>query len=381
MSKLHQLAKRGQTIWLDYIRRSLITSGELQALIDKGVRGVTSNPTIFEKAIAGSMDYDEDFRRLVDEGRSVKDIYEELALEDIRRSADILRPVYDETGGVDGYVSLEVSPSLSNDTAGTINEARRLFTLLGKENVMIKVPATPEGIPAIETLIADGINVNVTLLFSLNHYTQVVEAYLSGMEKLLKEGREMKNVASVASFFVSRVDTAVDSVLEKIGNNKLQGTIAIANAKLAYDYFQKVISSERWKRLAAEGARPQRLLWARTATKNYAYSDTLYLDGLIGDYTVDTLSPATLQAFLDHGRVKAGLEANIALARERMDSLAALGVDLSAITENLLEKAVAAFAQSFEDLLQCISEKRSRLISGRQHVSFQLGIYRSEVDE
>ena len=381
MSKLHQLAKHGQSFWLDYMRRSLITSGELQALIDMGLRGLTSNPTIFEKAIAGSMDYDEDFRRLVDEGRSVKDIYEELALEDISRSADILRPVYEETGGVDGYVSLEVSPSLANDTAGTINEARRLFTMLGKENVMIKVPATPEGIPAIETLIADGINVNVTLLFSLNRYTQVVEAYLSGMEKLRKEGREKKNVASVASFFVSRVDTAVDSVLEKIGNNKLRGTIAIANAKLAYDYFKQVISSERWKRLAAEGARPQRLLWASTATKNSAYSDTLYLDGLIGNYTVNTVPPATLQAFLDHGRVKAGLAENIALARKRIDSLAALGVDLTAITDNLLEKGVAAFAQSFEDLLQCISEKRSRVMSGRQHVSFQLGIYRAEVDE
>jgi len=277
MTKMHKLAEMGQAVWFDYIRRSFITSGELQTLIDDGLRGVTSNPSIFEKAIAGSTDYDEDLHRLVDEGQSVDEIYEALALDDIRRAADLLRPVYDRTGGADGYVSLEVSPTLAHDTEGTIAEARRLFTALGRPNVMIKVPATPAGIPAIETLIGEGININVTLMFSLAHYDAVAEAYISGLEKLDASGGDVSRVASVASFFVSRVDTAVDRALEAIGGTgqrqglPLRGKIAVANAKVAYARFRETFSGPRWEKLAAQGAQVQRPLWASTSTKNSLY--------------------------------------------------------------------------------------------------------------
>jgi len=388
MTKLHELADLGQAIWFDYIRRSFITSGELQALIDEGLRGVTSNPTIFEKAIAGSTDYDDALHRLVGEGKTVEQIYEAMALDDIRRAADLLRPVYEQTDGADGYVSLEVNPSLAHDTEGTIAEARRLFAALDRPNVMIKVPATPAGIPAIETLIGEGINVNVTLMFSLDHYGSVAEAYIAGLEELATTGADLSKVASVASFFVSRVDTAVDRALEEIGETALQGRIAIANAKVTYARFREVFSGERWERLAAQGARVQRPLWASTSTKNPLYPDTLYVDGLIGPDTVNTVPPATLNAFRDHGTVaptlevgpSASLRAGLDEARLQLARLAELGVDLDAITQKLQDDGVAAFAKSFESLMATIAEKREQLLAGWQHRLARLGTYEATVD-
>jgi len=291
MGKLNELAGLGQAVWYDYIRRSFITSGDLQTLIDEGLRGITSNPTIFEKAIAGSTDYDKDLHRLVDKGKAVDEIYESLVLDDIGRAADLLRSVYDRTGGADGYVSLEVDPNLAHDTERTIAEARRLFAALGRPNVMIKVPATPAGAPAIETLIGEGVNVNVTLVFSLAHYEAVAGAYIAGLEKLAASGGNVSWVASVASFFVSRVDSAVDQALEEVGETDLQGKIAVANSKVAYARFREIFGGERWERLAGQGARVQRVLWASTGTKNPLYPDTLYVDRLIGPDTVNTLPP------------------------------------------------------------------------------------------
>jgi len=380
MTELHDLIDLGQSIWFDYIRRSFITSGELQALINQGVRGVTSNPTIFEKAIAGSTDYDADLGRLVDAGKSVEEIYETLALDDIAQAADLMRLVYDETGGADGYVSLEVSPTLANDTGGTVADARRLFAALHRPNVMIKVPATPAGIPAIETLISQGINVNVTLIFSLDHYKAVAEAYIAGLEKLAAAGGDPSRVASVASFFVSRVDTAVDRTLEEIGEVELQGKIAIANAKVAYAYFCEAFSGPRWEKLTAQGARVQRPLWASTGTKNPHYLDTLYVDSLIGLHTVNTVPPATLQAFLDHGNVSPTLEVGLEEAHAHLARLAELGVDLDAITQKLQDDGVASFAKSFESLMASIAEKRDRLLAEWELQSVSLGSYQEAVD-
>jgi len=388
MTKLHQLAKLGQAIWFDYIRRSFITSGDLQALIDEGLRGVTSNPSIFEKAIAGSTDYDDALYRLVEEGKTVEEIYEALTLEDIQRAADLLRPVYDETDGADGYVSLEVSPNLAYDTEGTIAEARRLFAALARPNVMIKVPATPDGIPAIETLIGDGINVNVTLIFSLAHYEAVAKAYMAGLEKLAANGGDLSKVASVASFFISRVDAAVDRQLDELTRQSsipniqsLQGKIAIANAKAAYARFRQVFSGPRWERLAARGARVQRPLWASTGTKNPLYPDTLYVDGLIGPDTVSTVPPATLNAFRDHGTVALTLEAGLDEARAQLAHLAEVGVHLDAVTQQLQDEGVAKFAKSFEALMDSIAEKREQLLAGWQHQTASLGSYQAAMDD
>jgi transaldolase len=373
MTKLHELAELGQSIWLDYISRSLIASGELQKLVDQGLRGVTSNPSIFEKAIAGSADYDEDLNRLVRDGKSVVEIYEDLAMADIRSAADILRPVYEKSGGADGYVSLEVNPALAHDTGATIAEARRLFASLERPNVLIKVPATPAGIPAIETLIGEGVNVNVTLIFSLEKYEAVATAYIAGLAKLALAGGDVGRVASVASFFISRVDTAVDKALEEIGNTEIQGKIAIDNAKIAYSRFREIFSSERWKKLATESARVQRPLWASTSSKNPAYPDTLYVDNLIGPDTVNTLPPATLDDFLDHGKVATTVETDVDGARKRMAELTELGIDLDAIISEVLDEGVAAFAKSFEGLIASIAEKRRRLLDDGQQVSASSG--------
>jgi transaldolase len=373
MTKLHELAELGQAIWLDYISRSLIAAGELQELVDQGLRGVTSNPSIFEKAIAGSADYDEDLNRLVRDGRSVAEIYENLAMTDIRSAADVLRPVYEKSGGADGYVSLEVNPALAHDTEATIAEARRLFASLKRPNVMIKVPATPAGIPAIETLIGEGVNVNVTLIFSLEQYEAVATAYIAGLEKLALSGGGLGKVASVASFFISRVDTAVDKALEEVGNAEIQGKIAIDNAKIAYGRFREIFGSERWKKLATGSARVQRPLWASTSSKNPAYPDTLYVDNLIGPDTVNTLPPATLDDFLDHGTVATTLETDADEARRRMAELAELGIDLDAITNKVLDEGVASFATSFEGLIASIAEKRQELLDELQQVSDSSG--------
>ena len=380
MTKLHELTGLGQAIWLDYVRRSFIESGDLQALVDDGLTGVTSNPSIFEKAIAGSTDYDDALHRLVDAGKDAGEIYETLVLEDIQRAADLLRPVYERTGGADGYVSLEVSPELAHNTKGTIAEARHLFAALDRPNVMIKVPATPSGIPAVATLIGEGININVTLVFSVSQYQAVSEAYIIGLERLAASGRNVTQVASVASFFVSRVDTAVDRALEKIGKTAPQDKIAIANAKVAYDLFRKTFSGPRWESLAKLGARVQRPLWASTSTKNPLYPDTLYVDNLIGPDTVNTLPPATLQAFLDHGIVAPTIEANLKEARAQLERLSDLQVDLDAITQQLLSDGVEAFAMSFETLMASITEKCQRLRAGWRHQSASLGSYQQTVD-
>jgi transaldolase/transaldolase/glucose-6-phosphate isomerase len=369
MTKLHELAELGQAIWLDYISRSLIGSGELQELVDQGLRGVTSNPSIFEKAIVGSGDYDEDLNRLVRDGKSKAEIYENLAMADIRSAADVLRPVYEKSGGADGFVSFEVNPALAHDTEATIAEARRLFASLERPNVMIKVPATAAGIPAIEILIGEGVNVNVTLIFSLEQYEAVATAYIAGLEKLALAGGDVGKVASVASFFISRVDTAVDKALEEVGNTEIQGKIAIDNAKIAYDRFKEIFSSEGWEKLAAKGAKVQRPLWASTSSKNPAYPDTLYVDNLIGPDTVNTLPPATLDDFLDHGTVAATVETDVDGARMRMAELTKLGIDLDAITNKVLDEGVAAFAKSFEGLIASIAEKRRRLLDVGLQVS------------
>lgn len=373
MTKLHELAELGQAIWLDYISRSLIASGELQKLVDQGLRGVTSNPSIFEKAIAGSADYDEDLNRLVSDGRSVAEIYEDLAMADIRSAADVLRPVYEKSGGADGYVSLEVNPALAHDTEATIAEARRLFASLERPNVMIKVPATPAGIPAVETLIGDGVNVNVTLMFSLDQYEAVTAAYIAGLEKLASSGGDVGRVASVASFFISRVDSAVAAALESTDNVDLQGKIAIDNAKSVYVRFREIFRGQRWQKLAAQSARVQRPLWASTSTKNPAYPDTLYVDNLIGSDTVNTLPPATLEAFLDHGHVAPTVETDLDGIRTRLSKLAELGIDLDAITKKVLDEGVAAFAKSFEGLMAGIAEKRQELLDELQQVSASSG--------
>jgi transaldolase len=380
VTELRELADLGQAVWLDYIRRSFIASGELQALIDQGVTGVTSNPTIFEKAIAGSTDYDDALHRLVDAGKNAEEIYEALVLEDIQQATDVLHPVYERTEGADGYVSLEASPKLAHDTEGTIAEAQYLFAALNRPNVMIKVPATPAGIPAIETLIGDGINVNVTLMFSLAQYEAVSNAYIAGLEKLAESGGDVTCVASVASFFVSRVDTAVDRALEEIGETELQGKIAVANAKVVYALFQEIFSGSRWEHLANLGARVQRPLWASTSTKNLLYADTLYVDGLIGPHTVNTLPPATLQAFLDHGRAAPTLDASLQQAHAQLEQLSDLGVDLDAITRRLLDDGVATFARSFDALMASIKEKCERLRAGWRHQSAALGAYQPTVD-
>jgi transaldolase len=367
MTKLKQVHELGQSIWYDHLRRSLITTGELQRLLAMGVRGVTSNPTIFEQAIAGSADYDAALRRLVDEDMSISEIYEALVLDDITRTADLLCPLYDATDGADGYVSLEVSPRLAHDTNGTIVEARRLWGALNRPNVMIKVPATPAGIPAIQTLIGEGININVTLIFSVVQYEAVTEAFIAGLEQRLQAGGNLRSVASVASFFVSRVDTAVDRELEQRGFTSVQGKAAIANAKVAYAVFRRIFSQPRWQPLQQHGARVQRPLWASTGTKNPHYPDTLYIDSLIGPDTVNTAPPAAITAFLDHGIVAPTLEQGLNEAHATLAQLTELDIDLDAVTQQLQDEGVASFATSFESLLASIANKRARLLAEQEH--------------
>lgn len=378
--RLQAVRDLGQSIWLDYIRRALLTSGELQALIEAGVSGVTSNPSIFERAILGSADYDPalmemNARKVIPEG-----IYENLVLADIATAADLLREVYDQSEGRDGFVSLEVSPELARDTAGTIREARRLFEALGRPNVMIKVPATAEGVPAIEALIAEGINVNATLIFSLSQYETVARAYLFGLERRLEDGKDLDKIASVASLFISRVDSVVDRVLEARGERELQGQIAIANARVAYARFKAIFSGDRWERLASAGARLQRLLWASTSVKDHRYPDTLYVDNLIGPHTVNTLAPATLTAFRQDGTVALTLENDLEASLVRLKNLRHLGVDLEGILEKLLDEGVEAFANSYRALLAGIEEKSAHLRQGWTAFSSSLGENRADVE-
>ena len=364
MTRMNEAAAIGQAIWLDFIRRSFLDSGELGDLVAKGLRGVTSNPSIFQKAITASTDYDAAVERLVGEGRSVNDIYEALAIQDIRRACDIMQPVYVSSDGLDGYVSLEVNPKLAYDTEGTVMEARRLSSLVDRPNVMIKVPATPEGIPAIETLTGEGININVTLIFSLQQYEDSAMAYIRGLEKLADANVDFSRVASVASFFVSRVDGKVDPKLVELGNSELQGKIAIANAKMAYHRFGELFSGPRWEKLAGQGARVQRPLWGSTSTKNPDYPDTLYVDELIGPHTVNTLPPETLDAFLDHGCAARTVDADVEEARQHLADLAEIGIDLGEVTTELMGEGVDAFADSFDELMSGIAEKVTAIAGG-----------------
>jgi transaldolase len=360
-SRMPALLELGQSIWLDYLRRDMLRSGELAELIAAGLRGMTSNPTIFEQGIAGDDDYDEALAHLAPSDRTDAEIFEALAVADVRDAADLFRPVYDRSDGGDGFVSIEVSPGLARDTRGTIAEAERLWRAVDRPNVMIKIPGTEEGWPAIEWCLAAGININITLLFSVEHYLKVAEAYLTALEARVARSDPIDRVASVASFFVSRVDTEVDARLGKIGRpeaSELAGTIGIANARLAYAEFERIRASERWRRLAAKGARVQRPLWASTGTKNPAYSDVLYLEALIGPDTINTVPPDTLRRFEDHGVVAPTLAGHEKDARERMERLARLGVDFDDVTRVLEDEGIEKFARSYAALLAAIGRKR-----------------------
>jgi transaldolase len=367
LNPLNQLAELGQSIWYDNIQRSILTSGELARMIaEDSLTGLTSNPTIFDKAISKSTDYDDPLTELLSKASQMSTIslYEALAINDIQAAADLMRPVYDRTQGVDGYVSLEVSPKLAYNSEGSITEGQRLFKMVNRPNLMIKIPATSAGLPAITALIGEGINVNATLMFSLEHYNTVSEAYLSGLEKLDASGGDLSKVASVASFFVSRVDTIFDKALEAIGTDEalgLRGKMGVANVKATYRRFEEVFDSDRFKALKAKGARVQRPLWASTSTKNPNYSDVLYVDNLIGPNTVNTMPPATIVAFKDHGQAETTLTKEVDEALETMAKVEALGISYTELTETLQTEGVAAFVKSFEDLLTNLEAKRKEI--------------------
>jgi len=376
MNALKALQDHGQAVWLDFLSRGFIAKGGLKQLVaENGLRGVTSNPSIFEQAIGNSNEYDEAIARMLQEqDRSVGELFERLAVEDIQKATDVLHPVFDATQGADGFVSIEVSPYLAMDTKATIAEAKRLWREVDRKNLMIKVPATPEGLPAIHDLIADGINVNITLLFAQRVYEQVVEAYLTGLEALAAKGGDISRIGSVASFFVSRIDTAVDKLLEeriarandpdeKGRLNALKGKIAVANAKLAYQHYLRLFAGERWQALKKNGAKPQRLLWASTGTKNKAYSDVLYVEELIGPDTVNTMPVATMDAFREHGKPRDSLMEDAAGARSILDELDRTGISLEAVTGTLVEAGVRLFADAADKLLAAVAKKRTEILN------------------
>jgi transaldolase len=362
MTRLHDLySEQGQSPWLDNLKRGWITSGELQEWIDRGVRGITSNPSIFQKAMTGTDDYDTQLKSLADGGRSIEESYWTLVTTDIVDALEILRPIYESSGGVDGYVSVEVDPALAADTVGTISAARELHQGIDRPNLFVKIPATAEGVPAVRQMIAEGRSVNVTLIFSLDRYLDVMEAYVSGLEAC---PGDLAGVASVASFFISRTETEVDRRLDAIGTREaldLRGRGAVAQGQVAYELFRKAFSGPRWEALAARGARVQRPLWASTSTKNPAYPDTLYVDTLIGTDTVNTLPDATLEAFEDHGTVARTVDADPGAARGVLAALTAAGVDLDDVSRRLEEEGVAAFAKSFDELLASLTVKAASL--------------------
>jgi transaldolase len=369
MNRIKALGQAGQSIWLDFMQRSLVTNGELQRLIENdGIRGLTSNPTIFQKAVEASSDYDELFAKMAPQGKSVAQVYDALTLRDIQDAARIFRPVWEATGHRDGYCSLEVSPKLAHDTKGSVEEARRLWKALGAPNVMVKIPGTVEGAPAIEQCISEGININVTLLFSQEAYRTVAEAYLRGLERRVQEGKDVSGLASVASFFVSRIDSEVE---KRIGQARaagvddkrsrlfdgLLGKVAIANAKLAYRMYQSLFSGPRWEALAKKGAHTQRVLWASTGTKSPKFSDVLYVEELVGPDTVNTIPPPTLDAFRDHGKVRPSLTEDLSGAESTMHKLEEAGIAMKAVTDTLVSEGVQKFAESFDELFKAIGAR------------------------
>jgi transaldolase len=364
LTKMHALEDLGQSVWLDYLRRGMVRSGELEGLIHDGLRGMTSNPTIFEHAIGGSADYDDALKDMASSPKTDREVFEALAIQDVREAADLFRPVYDRTDGADGFVSLEVSPELARDTEGSIAEARRLWRAVDRPNLMIKIPGTREGWPAIERCLREGININITLLFSVEHYRAVAEAYFRALEARVKDGQPVGRVASVASFFVSRVDTEVDRRIEARGGSlmPLRGRVAIANARLAYAAFLETTRGARWRALASSGARVQRPLWASTGTKNPAYSDVLYLESLIGPDTVTTAPPETLDLFEDHGSVRRTLSDDPGDAREIVDALAGGGIDFADVNRVLEAEGLEKFAVSLDKVLGVVGRKRQTLV-------------------
>jgi len=365
-SPLHELAARGQSVWIDYLSRDLVHGGGLaRAMAQDGVVGVTSNPTIFQKALSSSDVYDAQLREVLADERDPKEVFLRLAVRDVADALDLLRPVWEETGGRDGDVSLEVDPTLAYDTEATTAEAARLHALVDRPNLLVKIPATKPGLPAIEDMIAKGKSINVTLIFSLERYAEVAEAYVRGLERLVAGGGDPRWAASVASFFVSRVDTEADKRLEALGGAalELRGKLAVANAKLAYRHYAEVFSGERWEFLAGKGARPQRCLWASTSTKNPAYRDVLYVEELIGPMTVNTMPEETIRAFQDHGRVADTLTQGLGEAEALLDALAEAGVDYEDVTETLEREGVEKFADSFAELLDGIRSKSGDLLA------------------
>ena len=364
MTRLHDLfSQQGQSPWIDNLTREGISGGRLKALVADGIRGVTSNPTIFQKAMSSGDAYDEQFSKLA-RTMSTEEAYWAMVSDDIRGALAVLRPIYDESGGTDGFVSLEVSPTMAADTEASIESARRFHESINRPNLMVKIPATPEGIPAIQTALSEGHNINITLIFGLERYVEVVEAYLSALESLAASGNELSGLASVASFFVSRVDTEVDRRLDALGTPEalaLKGKAALAQAKLAYRIFQEKFSGPRWEALAGKGARVQRPLWASTSTKNPDYPDLLYVDNLIGPDTINTLPDATVEAFCDHGTVVRTIDDGVDEARRVLDDLGGLGIDLADVAATLEDEGVASFSKSFDELLQSLEDKRSQL--------------------
>lgn len=370
---IKELQKQGQSLWLDNLNRPLITSGALQRLIDEGLTGLTSNPTIFEKAIGESVDYEEEIRRLVSERKEVSEIIDTLTIKDIQMAADLFRPIYERTNGADGFVSIELNPALAHQTEATIAAAKALHPRLDRPNVMIKVPATEEGIPAIEALTAEGISINITLLFSLERYVQVASAYIAGIKSRLQQGRPVASIRSVASVFVSRIDTAVDRLLEarileagieaeRAAFRALLGKTGIANAKMIYQKFKEIFQGPDFLELQNQGVSLQRVLWGSTGTKNPNYSDLLYVEELIGPETINTVPPATLAAFKDHGKVRPSLEENLGEARETLRKLSAIGIHLRRVTHDIQEEGVKSFSESFEKLFARLAEKRRNLL-------------------
>jgi transaldolase len=367
MNPLLELRQAGQSVWLDFITRSFMTEGQLKKLIDSdGISGVTSNPTIFQKAITSGTEYDASIQALIKQDKATPAIFETLAIADIQAACDLFRPTWEKTQGDDGYVSLEVNPHLARNTRGTLEEARRLFKQVARANVMIKIPATQEGLPAIEQAIGEEININITLIFALERYQEVMNAWLAGLERLAAAGKSPRSIASVASFFVSRVDVLVDGLLEKSGHKELTGKAAIANARLAYQMFLKTIAGARFKAInrglpAGRQARVQRPLWASTSTKNPQYRDVLYVEELIGPDTVNTLPPQTVDAFRDHGRVRPSLTENPAESSKALAQLAQAGIDMKQVTWQLEEQGLKLFSDSYDSLIAGLDQKRQAL--------------------